>query len=84
MRWTWERESWRGTTQDTAADTLWNSQHATGTNAVDLTAADMNFQFGEKPDKLLFRVTGTLLTAEGVPATDGDGNPVRETAEFSI
>lgn len=85
VKWTWERESWRGTVKDTTADTLWNNAHATGaTNTVDLDAEDMNFQFGAKPDKLLYRVTATLLTADGVPVTDENGNPVTQQAEFSI
>lgn len=56
----WTRESWRNGVPDTASDTLWNNTHKNAGSALVLDAADMNFQFGTAPEKLVITVTATL------------------------
>ncbi len=56
----WMRESWRNGKQDTASDALWNDAHKNAGPALVLDGADMNFQFGSAPEKLIFTVTAIL------------------------
>ncbi len=56
----WTRKSHRNGAEDTASDALWNENHRNFGPSALLTAADMNFQFGAPPEKLVFTVTATL------------------------
>ncbi len=56
----WTRESWRDGKRDTASDTLWNDNHKNFGPSAILDASDMNFAFGQPPEKLTITVTATL------------------------
>lgn len=85
LKWDWTRQSWHVGIEDTVSDSIWNDAHANiGTNALTLVAADMNYQFGTRPEKLVYRVTATLLDEAGVPANAYDGTPMRQSMEIEI
>lgn len=56
----WTRQSIRSGVQDTASDNLWNENHKNAGNSMTLDGNDMNYQFGDPPEKLTYRVTATL------------------------
>ena len=68
----WTRQSSRGGSEDTASDTIWNENHRNFGPSALLTAADMNFQFGAPPDKLLFTVTAHLHSSDNPAMQPGD------------
>lgn len=75
IKWDWERYSERDGVRDTADDDLWTAAHQNLGNRLELTVADMNYQFGNRPDKLAYKLTATLIDKNGLPATYTRGNP---------
>lgn len=83
IRWDWERESWNNGMQDTASDTIWNAAHKNAANFLKLGRDDLNFSFGQPPEKLVFTLTATLLDAKG-EAVALSGGSVKTSMNFEI
>lgn len=84
IRYDWERVSTPSGVSDTAGDALWNSRHENAGRALELDASDLNFQFGAPPTSLRFIVTATLLSTEGSPLLDNNGQPVTQQATLEL